>query len=117
MMRIGELAARSGVSVRSLRYYEEQGLLSSRRSAAGQRLYDDDAAGRVHFIQQLYAAGLSSRDVLDLLPCVYTGTTTPGMVERLVAERERIDRQARELVATRDRLDEVIAVAQARLAS
>ena len=38
-MRIGELAARSGVSVRALRYYEEQDLLISTRSASGQRHY------------------------------------------------------------------------------
>ena len=46
-MRIGELATKAGVSVRALRYYEEQGLLASIRSPRGQRLYADEAADRV----------------------------------------------------------------------
>ena len=43
-MRIGELSKRTGVSSRSLRYYEEQGLLTSSRSDAGQRHYSDAPA-------------------------------------------------------------------------
>ena len=56
-MRIGELAARAGVSTRALRYYEQQGLLSSTRSAAGQRHYGDNEADRVAYIQALYRGG------------------------------------------------------------
>lgn len=56
-MRIGELAARAGVSVRALRYYEEQNLLASVRSPSGQRQYPYSAVDRVELIQQLYAAG------------------------------------------------------------
>lgn len=77
-MRIGELASRTGVSVRALRYYEEQGLLVAERSASGQRHYPDGAVDRVNLIQQLYAAGLSSRTIVDLLPCVIDGNATPG---------------------------------------
>ena len=40
-MRIGELARKAGTSSRSLRYYEEQGLLSARRTANGHRDYDE----------------------------------------------------------------------------
>lgn len=61
-MRIGELAARGGASVRSLRYYEEQGLLTLCRSPSGQRHYTEAEVERVVFIQRLYAAGLSSPD-------------------------------------------------------
>ena len=46
-MRIGELARRSGVSVRALRYYEEQGLLRPERSRSGQLLFTEDAVERV----------------------------------------------------------------------
>lgn len=69
-MRIGELATKAGVSVRALRYYEEQQLLTSERSASGQRHYVDSAVDRVRLIQQLYAAGLPSRTIVELLPCV-----------------------------------------------
>ena len=108
-MRIGEVATAAGVSVRALRYYEEQGLLEAERSASGQRHYPDGAVDRVRWIQLLYAAGLPSRAIVDLLPCVHTGSATPEMVARLTAERDRIDQQVRDLVATRDRMDAVIA--------
>ncbi len=114
-MRIGELAERTGVSVRSLRYYEEQQMLMSTRTAGGQRVYAEDAVVRVELIQLLFNAGVGSRDVVEILPCVYSGTTTPAMLERLLVERERIDRQAKELIATRKRLDGVIVEARARL--
>ncbi|MFF4753573.1 MerR family transcriptional regulator [Streptomyces sp. NPDC002514] len=107
-MRIGELADRTGVSVRALRYYEEQGLLSPERSPSGQRHYPDSAVERVRLIQQLYTAGLSSRVIVSLLPCVVDGDATPELLDRLAAERDRIDDQVAELVSTRNRLDSVI---------
>ena len=112
-MRIGELAEKAGVSVRALRYYEEQGLLGADRSASGQRHYPDGAVERVSLVQQLYAAGLSSRRILELLPCVYTGYATAQTLALLAEERDRIDAQITGLAATRDRLDAVIAVAEA----
>jgi DNA-binding transcriptional MerR regulator len=111
-MRIGELADRTGVSVRALRYYEQQGLLAAERSASGQRRYPERAMDRVNLIQNLYAAGLSSRTILELLPCVEAEVSTPESRARLAAERDRIDRQIVDLTRTRDRLDAVIAEAQ-----
>ncbi|MDR6176582.1 DNA-binding transcriptional MerR regulator [Nocardioides zeae] len=110
-MRIGELAARADVSVRSLRYYEEQGLLTSSRSASGQRHYTEDDVERVRFLQRMYAAGLSSRAIAEVLPCVETPTTQTAATafERLVAERDRIDAHIAELAATRDALERLIA--------
>ena len=111
-MRIGEVAAKAGVSVRALRYYEEQSLLAAQRSLSGQRQYADDAVERVQLIQQLYAAGLSSKTILELLPCVHTGIATPATLGRLTVERDRIDAQIRDLTSTRDRLDAVIVAAR-----
>ncbi|WP_405600143.1 MerR family transcriptional regulator [Streptomyces sp. NBC_01410] len=111
-MRIGELAVRTSVSVRALRYYEEQNLLTSERSPSGQRLYPESAVDRVLLIQQLYAAGLSSRTILELLPCVYTGVSTPESLALLTAERNRIDKQIGELAGARDRLDTIITAAR-----
>lgn len=108
-MRIGELAAKAGVSVRALRYYEEQGLLVAERSSGGHRHYPDSAVDLVWLIQKFYAAGLSSKSVLAILPCVETGTGTPEVVDLLVAERARIDRRLAELASARDQLDVVIA--------
>lgn len=111
-MRIGEVAARAGVSVRALRYYEEQDLLDATRSPSGQRRYPDSAVARVELIQQLYAAGLASKAIVELLPCVHTGVATPAVLARLSVERDRIDQQVTDLAKTRDRLDTVIAAAR-----
>ncbi len=114
-LRIGELASRTGVSVRALRYYEEQQLLTASRSATGQRLYDDDAVRWVDLIQQLYAAGLSSSTILKLLPCVkeQDPQRSPHSHALLHAERARIDEQILALQRTRDTLDSVIVAAEA----
>ncbi|MDG9676057.1 MerR family transcriptional regulator [Micromonospora sp. DH14] len=111
-MRIGELATKTGVSVRALRYYEEQGLLTAARSAGGQRHYLDEAIDRVYLIQMLYAAGLSSRTILDLLPCVDAKVNTPQSRAMLRAERDRIERQITQLQQARERLDRVIALSE-----
>jgi DNA-binding transcriptional MerR regulator len=114
-MRIGELASRAGVSVRSLRYYEEQELLSSTRSASGQRHYTADEVERVTFIQRLYAAGLSSRTIAELLPCVDTPSegNSDAALERMTQERDRLSEHIADLIRTRDALDGLMATARA----
>ncbi|MFT9668860.1 MerR family transcriptional regulator [Streptomyces rhizosphaericola] len=114
-MRIGELAAAGGVSVRSLRYYEEQGLLTSVRSPSGQRHFKDTDVDRVVFIQRLYAAGLSSRTIKDLLPCVDAPSeaTSDAAMERMERERERLTAHIADLTRTRDALDGLMATNRA----
>jgi DNA-binding transcriptional MerR regulator len=118
-VRIGELAARTGASVRSLRYYEEQGLLTSTRSPSGQRRYTAYDVERVVFLQRLYSAGLSSRTIADILPCVDAPSdeTTDSAFERMVRERDRLSEHITELVQTRDALDELMAVNRAHRAT
>lgn len=111
-MRIGEVAGRAGVSVRSLRYYEQQGLLASVRTSGGQRRYEAGAVARVELIQRLYAAGLSSPTIKDLLPCVDAGVSTPGSRTRLRDEKARLDEHIAELQHTRDRLEALIDLSQ-----
>ncbi|MDO0935067.1 MerR family transcriptional regulator [Streptomyces sp. DG2A-72] len=114
-MRIGELASRTGVSVRSLRYYEEQGLLTSVRSPSGQRHYAEDGVERVMFIQRLYAAGLSSRTIAELLPCrdAPSEENSDAALERMEQERDRLSEHIADLIRTRDALDGVMATARA----
>lgn len=114
-MRIGELASRSGVSVRSLRYYEEQGLLTSTRSASGQRHYTDSDVERVEFVQRLFAAGLSSRTITELLPCVDapSESNSDAALERMAQEHDRLTRHIADLVRTRDALDALMTTARA----
>ncbi|MER7177537.1 MerR family transcriptional regulator [Streptomyces mesophilus] len=120
-MRIGELAARAGVSERSLRYYEKQGLLSSDRTPGGHREYLEQAVDRVVLIQALYAAGLHSRKIAQLLPCMRDADggpneiATPRLVEELTEERERIDGMIADLMRSRGVLDQIIEVAAERV--
>ena len=116
-MRIGELAERTGVSVRSLRYYEDQGLLVPSRTTGGHRTYGPPAADRVIRIQELYAAGLNSSKIRAVLACTRdvdggpNEWATPLLAETLAAERTRLNRRLSELHRTRDVLDDVIAAA------
>jgi DNA-binding transcriptional MerR regulator len=111
-VRIGDLAAATGASVRSLRYYEEQGLLVATRTPSGQRTYGAPAVERVQLVQQLFAVGLPSRTIVQLLPCVDSGRATPESFALLVSERDRITAQLAELEAARERLDEVITISE-----
>ncbi|MDA3646856.1 MerR family transcriptional regulator [Saccharopolyspora indica] len=110
-MRIGELARQTGVSARSLRYYEQQGLVHSTRSAGGQRLYAATEVARVEIIRRLFDAGLSSKVIARVLPCVDSGTAdvTEDAFTTMVGERDRLTADIARLVETRDALDELIA--------
>ena len=116
-MRIGELSARTGASVRSLRYYEQRGLLASARTAGAQRLYTEDAVDRVHLLRRLYDAGLSSETIAALLPCVDTPAedVTVQTLDVMRRERERIDVQISALLTTRSHLDALIEAASGHL--
>src|SRR3954470_15067815 len=90
LIRIGEVARGAGVSVRAVRYYEQQGLLTAERSPSGQRLYRPDAVPLVRFFQHMFAAGLTSRRVTELLPCRGSGHTDAEQRAMLRVERDRI---------------------------
>lgn len=116
-MRIGELAERTGVSVRSLRYYETKGLLESERNSGGQREYTQSAIDRVRRIQEMFAAGMHSDTIGQLLPCIHdadgtpNASATPFLVDKLTEERARIDQAMRDLQRTSEVLDCIIGAA------
>jgi DNA-binding transcriptional MerR regulator len=94
-MRIGQLADRTGASPRVLRYYEEQGLISSRRRSNGYRDYDEACVDRVLQIRGLLEAGLPTRVITQLLPCLDTGVVhvrdaTPETIATLERELDRM---------------------------
>src|SRR3954462_8061405 len=100
-MRIGELSERTGTSRRLLRYYEEQGLIGSSRSPNGYRSYDENLVDRVLQIRGLLDAGLPTRIIKQILPCldgpreIMFGDVTPEMIETLERERDAIDARVR----------------------
>ncbi|MFJ4832026.1 MerR family transcriptional regulator [Streptomyces sp. NPDC088747] len=111
-MRIGEVAAKAGVSVRALRYYEQQDLLHSSRNPGGQRWYPDGAVERVRLIQQLYSVGLTSRTIRKVLPFADSDGASPELLELLGAERDRLDRQMTDLKDVRKGLHDCITKAR-----
>ena len=108
-MRIGDLSAATGASARSLRYYEDQGLLASSRTTGGQRVYPATAIERVSLIQSLLAAGLNSATIGDVLPCISDeAIRTPWLAARLGAELTRVEAQIESLHRTRDILSGLV---------
>jgi DNA-binding transcriptional MerR regulator len=99
-MRIGELARLTGVSARSLRYYEQQGLLHSTRSDGGQRYYTAAEIARVEIIRRLFDAGLGSKVIARLLPCVDSGgaDVAEEAFSTMVSERGRLTADITRLV-------------------
>lgn len=68
-IRIGELARRTGASARSLRYYEQRGLLTSHRDQNGYRRYRSDVVDLVVNLRRLLGAGLSVADIQRFGSC------------------------------------------------
>ncbi|HEY7896770.1 MAG TPA: MerR family transcriptional regulator, partial [Gemmatimonadaceae bacterium] len=68
MLRIGELARVASVNVQTVRYYERLGMLRpERRTAAGYREYDGEAALRLRFIKHAQQLGFSLKEIDELL--------------------------------------------------
>jgi DNA-binding transcriptional MerR regulator len=123
-MKIGELAERTGVSRRLLRYYEEQGLITPTRGLNGYREYQESHVDIVLQVKGLLDAGLPTRIIQQLLPCldqpqtIYVPDVTPEMVATLQHEQARLSERivclARNRDAIADYLDKVIRVRSAK---
>ena len=113
-MRIGELAALTGVSTRMLRYYEQQHLLVPQRSDNGYREYGADDVERVGRVRTLVAAGMPTRfvrAVLDMQRPEAVGWTprcTRVVAEQLRAELARLDEHLACLARSRRTLGEFL---------
>ncbi|GGY02209.1 MerR family transcriptional regulator [Streptomyces hiroshimensis] len=114
MMRIGELSERTGTSRRLLRYYEEQGLIVSERSPNGYRHYDERLADRVLQIRGLLDAGLPTRIIKQILPCldkprvIHFPDATPEMLATLELERDRMTERIECLIRNRNAVSEYL---------
>jgi DNA-binding transcriptional MerR regulator len=105
-MRIGALADRSGLTTKTIRYYESIGLLDDpERTPSGYRDYGDDAVERLRFIRDAQASGLALCEVQSILELKDAGARscdhTIALLERHVAE---IDQQIARLQVARDEL-------------
>jgi MerR family transcriptional regulator, copper efflux regulator len=105
-VRIGQLAAQTGYSVRTIRFYEQSGLLPApSRTPAGYRSYDQDAVTRLRFVRSAQTLGLSLAEIAEVLrirdhqgpPCSY-------VAELLDTHITALDARIKELTALRDEL-------------
>lgn len=100
--RIGEIAQRLGMTERTIRYYEELGLLDSvKRVDGGRRVYTDDDVRRLKFIQRLKVLGLSLQEMHELERLYRRHGSNRDVLPRLV---ELLDAH---LATTQERLDEL----------
>ncbi len=107
-MLIGELAERAGTSPRTLRYYEEQGLVRPRRDANGYRHYDDAELRVVHEIRALLADGFGLDDIKPFVDCLRAGNEAghvcPDAVAVLRRRLAEVDGYLAQLTDVRHRL-------------
>ncbi len=110
VMKIGQLAERTGVSTKAIRYYEDIGVLPEpERAPNGYRDYTADAANRIAFIQDAQSAGLSLIEIQAILELRDSGDSTCGHVIGSLERRlSQVDRQMAELERTRRRLGDII---------
>lgn len=106
-MQIGELGRRAGVAAKTIRYYEEIGLLEEpARSANGYRDYGDEAVDRLRFIRDAQGTGLSLSEIASILEMRDHGEQTCGhVIELLERHLADIDRRVRQLRRTRKLLE------------
>jgi DNA-binding transcriptional MerR regulator len=115
-MRIGVLAARTGVPTRLLRYYEAQGLLAPTRAANGYRSYGESSVNRVTQIRGLLDAGVPTRIIKEILPClddprtIHVADATPEILAALERKRDQLDARIQCLIRNRDAISAYLAV-------
>ena len=84
-MRIGELAAKAGITTKTLRFYEEKGLLPPpERAANGYRDYEPTVLSRLDFIRRGRAAGLTLAQIRDVIEVRDSGDAPCGHVYQLL---------------------------------
>jgi DNA-binding transcriptional MerR regulator len=118
-MKIGELSRMTGVSVRALRYYEEEGLIRPARSSNGYRDFCEDAVEVVQQIRGLIDCGLPTRIIRDVLPYLdgpadlLPQVPCAHMLDQVAQQQEQLDRRIRCLTRNRDAIKAYLRAARA----
>ncbi len=109
-MRIGELARKLGLNPKTLRYWEEIGLLPPpERNGSGYRVYTDDHLRLCEFILKAKSVGFSLEEIGEIISLKFSGRTPCGCVEERIKEKiEEIDRLIEDLRGQRKVLEELL---------
>jgi MerR family copper efflux transcriptional regulator len=87
-MKIGEVAARTGVSVDALRFYEEKGLIKPRRAANGYRFYPEQTLQLVGYIKLAQQLGFSLKEIGENLPMLWNSEgASADLIAQLFEEK------------------------------
>lgn len=117
-MRIGELAERAGTSTRTLRYYEQHGLLTARRTANGYREYDEVDLRLVREIRSLLEIGFNLEETRPFVECLRSGRESgaecPASIEVLGRKLADLDTCIARLLMVRGRVSRDLAEAATR---
>jgi DNA-binding transcriptional MerR regulator len=117
-MRIGELAERAGTSARTLRYYEQQGLLDTRRDASGYRDFDEVDLRLVKEIRSLLEIGFNLEDARPFVECLRaghgSGAECPASIEVLRRKLADLDSCIARLSQVRERVSQELSAAEGR---
>jgi DNA-binding transcriptional MerR regulator len=113
-MRIGELATRSGLSTKAIRYYESIGLLRApQRLPSGYRDYEESTLGALAFVRAAQAVGLSLGQIRSILALRNQGEAPCGYVVDLLRSRSaELDRRIAELRSLRSDLIRLVEQAE-----
>lgn len=105
-MRIGELASRTGITPKTIRFWESAGLLDDpARTPSGYRDYQPDAIDRLKFIREAQAAGLTLEEIRQVLAISDRGRPPCEHVSELIQQHVAdLNQRIRELTETRRRL-------------
>jgi MerR family copper efflux transcriptional regulator len=108
-MRIGELAAASGLSTKTIRFYVQRGLLPPPpRTSSGYRDYPPETTNRLAFIRHAQSAGLTLAEIRGILELRDSGhapcTHVTGLIHQHLAD---VDRRLAELAAMRATLGDL----------
>ncbi|MGN6243663.1 MAG: MerR family transcriptional regulator [Motilibacteraceae bacterium] len=106
LMQIGQVAERTGLSLRTIRFYEEEGLVTpTTRSEGGFRLYSEDDVARLQVVKTMKPLGFAveeMRELLTLLTALDTGAAQPDLIDRLRMFQEAAEAK---VSALREQLD------------
>lgn len=116
--QIGAVAKASGVPIKTIRYYEELGLLQSvGRTAGGFRLFEDTVLSRLNFIKRSQQVGLSLAEIKELLDVYDRGELPCDRVrERLASKLAAIEEQILQMQILRQQLRGLLSYEQPRSA-
>lgn len=106
-LTVGEVAARSGVAVTALHFYETKGLIKSQRNAGNQRRYGREVLRRVALIKVAQRLGIPLAQIGDALQMLPDDRAPSAADWKILSERWRkeLDERIEQLLLLRDRLD------------